>query len=62
MFAFGFQGDVGMPLGMASLLTAPLVADKMADDSVRTMSFNWLIREKIIAIILVNIEIASLKT
>ena len=51
-----------MPLGMASLLTAPLVADKMADDSVRTMSVNWLIREKIIAIILVNIEIASLKT
>ncbi|CAL8297922.1 unnamed protein product [Arctogadus glacialis] len=27
------EGDAGMPLGMASLLTAPLVADKMADDS-----------------------------
>ncbi|CAL8283566.1 unnamed protein product [Lota lota] len=27
------EGDAGMPVGMASLLTAPLVADKMADDS-----------------------------
>jgi len=33
---------MGMPLGMASLLTAPLVADKMADDSVRKMSVRQL--------------------
>lgn len=31
---YHFQSDAEMPTGMASLLTAPLVADSIAEDSV----------------------------
>lgn len=38
-----FQNDSEMPMGMASLLTAPLVADSIAEDSVRIRA--WLITD-----------------